>query len=174
MGREKRKGKEIVVEKPVRKWTRAEREAERAEMVAKATEEQASGRARCSRLEIREPGAGAEAEVWAESEVPGPPGPLHSRPRVIRLRGSRQLQSQITQFQMQIQMQRSQSSLRGRVLRGHRLHDVLAALGRRPQQKNLLRRPSVTLDREREEVTSHRSLAGPQQQQQQQLVEPRP
>jgi hypothetical protein len=46
MGREKRKGKEVVVEKPVRKRTRAEREAERAEMVAKATEEQASGRAR--------------------------------------------------------------------------------------------------------------------------------
>ena len=46
MGREKRKGKEVVVEKPVRKQTRAEREAERAEMVAKAAEEQASGRAR--------------------------------------------------------------------------------------------------------------------------------
>ena len=44
MGREKRKGKEVVVEKPVRKRTRAEREAERAEMVAKAAEEQASGR----------------------------------------------------------------------------------------------------------------------------------
>jgi hypothetical protein len=35
MGREKRKGKEIVVEKPARKRTRAEREAERAEMVAR-------------------------------------------------------------------------------------------------------------------------------------------
>ena len=46
MGREKRKGKEIVVEKPVRKRTRAEREAERTEMVAKAAEEQASGHAR--------------------------------------------------------------------------------------------------------------------------------
>jgi len=46
MGREKRKGKEVVVKKPVRKQTRTEREAERAEMVAKATEEQASGRAR--------------------------------------------------------------------------------------------------------------------------------
>ena len=45
MGREKRKGKEIMVEKPVRKRTRAEREVERAEMVAKAAEEQASGRA---------------------------------------------------------------------------------------------------------------------------------
>ena len=36
MGREKRKGKEVVGEKPVRKRTRAEREAERGEMVAKA------------------------------------------------------------------------------------------------------------------------------------------
>ena len=46
MGREKRKGKEVVVGKPARKRTRAEKEAERAEMVAKAAEEQASGRAR--------------------------------------------------------------------------------------------------------------------------------
>ena len=46
MGREKRKGKEVVVEKPARKWTRTEREAERAEMVAKAAEEQVSGHAR--------------------------------------------------------------------------------------------------------------------------------
>ena len=46
MGREKRKGKEVVVEKPARKWTRAEREAERAEMVTKATEEQVSDHAR--------------------------------------------------------------------------------------------------------------------------------
>ena len=46
MGREKRKGKEVVVEKPARKRTRAEKEADRAEMVAKAAEEQASGRAR--------------------------------------------------------------------------------------------------------------------------------
>ena len=46
MGREKRKGKEVVVEKPARKQTRVEKEAERAEMVAKAAEEQASGRAR--------------------------------------------------------------------------------------------------------------------------------
>jgi len=36
MGREKRKGKEVMVEKPVRKRTRAERKAE---MVAKAAEE---------------------------------------------------------------------------------------------------------------------------------------
>ena len=63
---------------------------------------------------------------------------------------------------MQIQRQHSQRSLRGRVLRGHRLYDVLAALGRRPQQESLLWQPSVALDRGREEVTSHRSLAGPQ------------
>jgi len=46
MGREKRKGKDVVVEKSARKRTRAERDAERAEIVAKAAEEQASGRAR--------------------------------------------------------------------------------------------------------------------------------
>jgi hypothetical protein len=55
MGREKRKGKEIVVEEPARKRTRAAREAERAEMVAKAAEEQASGRARP--FTIRDPSA---------------------------------------------------------------------------------------------------------------------
>src|SRR6185312_301941 len=55
MGREKRKGKEVLVEKPVCKRTRAEREAERAEMVAKAAEEQASGRARP--FAIRDPPA---------------------------------------------------------------------------------------------------------------------
>jgi len=126
MGREKRKGKEVVVEKPARKWTRTEREAERAEMVAKAAEEQVSGMLVRSRSGSSQLGAEAEAEVWAESEVPGPPEP--------RLR---QHQSQITQIQLQIQMQiqrqSSLSSLRGRVLRGHRLHDILAALGRRPQ-----------------------------------------
>ena len=161
MGREKRKGKEVVVEKPVRKRTRAEREAERAEMVAKAAEEQASGRARPFSIREQPARTEAEAEVWAESEVPGPPGPLHSRPRVIRLRGSRQLQILITQ--LQIQMQCSLSSLRGRAHRSHRLYDVLAALGRRPQQESLLRRPSVALDRGREEVISHRTLAVPQQ-----------
>ena len=59
MGREKRKGKEIMVEKSVHKRTRAEREAERAEMVAKAAEEQASGRARS----LRSGSSPAEAEA---------------------------------------------------------------------------------------------------------------
>jgi hypothetical protein len=52
MGREKRKGKEVVVEEPACKQTRAEREAE---MVAKAAEEQASGHARP--FAIRDPPA---------------------------------------------------------------------------------------------------------------------
>ena len=43
-------GKEIVVEKPVHKRARVEREAERAEMMAKAAEEQASGRAHSFRI----------------------------------------------------------------------------------------------------------------------------
>jgi hypothetical protein len=49
--------------------------------------------------------------------------------------------------------------------------DVLAAPGRRPPQVTLHQRPSVAPDRGREEVTSHRSLAGPQQQQQQLAAE---
>ena len=75
MGHEKRKVKEVVVEKPVRKRTHAEREAERAEMVAKAAEVQASGRARP--FAIRDPPARGRGrgQGMAESEVPGPPEP---------------------------------------------------------------------------------------------------
>ena len=65
MGLEKRKGKEVVVEKPVRKRTRAEREAERADMVAKAAEEQASGRARP--FGIRE-GAASQRQRQGQSQ----------------------------------------------------------------------------------------------------------
>jgi hypothetical protein len=72
--------------------------------------------------------------------VTGPPGPRHSKQREIHLRGSRQL------------------SQRGRVLL---LHDGLTALGSRLREV-LRQQPSVALDRGREEVTSHRSLAGPQ------------
>ena len=96
MGREKRKGKEIVVEKPVHKRTRAEREAERAEMVAKAAEEQASGRAHSLRIR-KQPSRGrgrvgratrataqqterdsSEGEPSAESEGQSSPTPRRS------------------------------------------------------------------------------------------------
>ena len=69
MGREKRKGKEVVVEKPVRKRTRSEREAERAEMVAKAAEEQASGRARP--FAIRDPPARGRGRGRGMGQVRG-------------------------------------------------------------------------------------------------------
>jgi hypothetical protein len=153
MGRDKRKGKEVVVEEPARKRTHAAREAERAEMVAKAAEEQASGRAH-------------PFAIWDT--------PARGRGRgrgMGRVRGARatepqqqqQQQSQISHIQRQsrIQIQSSPSSLRGRIHRSHRFHDALAAFGRRPQQVTLHQRPSVALDRGREEVTSHRSLAGP-------------
>jgi hypothetical protein len=136
MGHEKRKGKEVVVEKPVRKRTRAEKEAERAELVAKAAEDQASGRARSFRIR--------EQLSRGRAELAGPPEPPQSRQREIRLRGSRQL------------------SQRSRVLP---LHDGLATLGSR-QREVLRQRPSVAQDRGLEAATCHRSLAGPQQQQQ--------
>ena len=69
MGREKRKGKEVVVEKPARKRTRAEKEAERAEMVAKAAEEQATGRARP--FAIRDPPARGRARGRGMGRVRG-------------------------------------------------------------------------------------------------------
>ena len=96
MGREKRKGKGIVVEKPVHKRTRAEREAERAEMVAKAAEEQAPGHARSFRIR-EQPSRGrgrvgstsrakaqqterdsSEGELSAESEGQSSPTPRRS------------------------------------------------------------------------------------------------
>ena len=69
----------------------------------------------------------------------------------------RQLQGQIAQ----IQMQRHQISLRDIVLRGHRLHDVLAALGRRQQRQKSRPRPSVAPDLGHEVDTNLSNLGGP-------------
>jgi len=89
MGREKRNGKEVVVEKPVRKRTRAERERLRGpRWWPRLPRSRHQAVLVHSLFESSQPGVEAEAEVWAGSEVPGPPGPLHSRQRAIRLRGS--------------------------------------------------------------------------------------
>jgi hypothetical protein len=58
MGREKRKGKEPMVEPPKKKKTHSQKEAERTAMVARAADDQAAGRGR--RLQIREPRARTE------------------------------------------------------------------------------------------------------------------
>jgi hypothetical protein len=71
MGREKRKGKEVVVKKPARKRTRAEREAERAEMVAKAAEEQASGRARPFTIRSTSQGQGQRSRYGQSQRCQG-------------------------------------------------------------------------------------------------------
>jgi hypothetical protein len=60
MGREKRKGKEPVVEPPKKKKTRSQNEAERAAMVARAADDQVASRGR--RLQIHEPGARTEEQ----------------------------------------------------------------------------------------------------------------
>jgi hypothetical protein len=52
MGRDKRKGKEIVVEPPKKKKTRTRKEAERAAMAARAADDQATDHGR--RFQIRE------------------------------------------------------------------------------------------------------------------------
>jgi hypothetical protein len=44
MGHDKRKGKELVVEPPKKKKTRTQKEAERAAMAARATDDQAASR----------------------------------------------------------------------------------------------------------------------------------
>jgi hypothetical protein len=54
MGRDKRKGKEPVVEPTKKKKTRSQKEAEHAAMAARATNDQAAGHGRS--FQIREPG----------------------------------------------------------------------------------------------------------------------
>ena len=169
MGREKRKGKEVMVKKPVRKRTRAEREAKRAEMVAKAAEEQASGRARL--FSIREQpsrgrgrgrgmgrvrGARATRATTQQTEgdlSEGEPAAAESDRSDSEAAQSEQSQGESTQ---------RSPTLRQSV-----------ALGRRPQEQSLHQRPSVAPGPGREVVTSHRCLVGPQLQQLQ-LAEPRP
>jgi hypothetical protein len=46
MGRDKRKGKELMVEPPKKKKTHTQKEAERAAMAARAVDDQATGRGR--------------------------------------------------------------------------------------------------------------------------------
>jgi hypothetical protein len=60
MGRDKRKGKETVVEPPKKKKARFQKEAECAAMDARAADDQAVGNGR--RLQIREPGARTEEQ----------------------------------------------------------------------------------------------------------------
>jgi hypothetical protein len=60
MGRDKRKGKEPVVEPPKKKKTRAQKEAERATMAVRAADDQAAGRGRP--FQIREPEAKTEEQ----------------------------------------------------------------------------------------------------------------
>jgi hypothetical protein len=58
MGRDKRKGKELMVEPPKKKKTRAQKEAKRAATAVRAADDQAAGRGR--QFQICEPGARTE------------------------------------------------------------------------------------------------------------------
>jgi hypothetical protein len=78
MGRDKRKGKEAMVEPPKKKKTRSQKEAERAAVAARAANDHAAGRGR--RLQIREPGARTE-EQQGERVSSSPCRSLHERPR---------------------------------------------------------------------------------------------
>jgi hypothetical protein len=80
MGRDKRKGKELVVEPPPKK-TRAQKEAERAAMVVRAADDQAAGRGR--QFQIHEPGARIEEQQGERVSSP-PRRSLHER---LRTRG---------------------------------------------------------------------------------------
>jgi hypothetical protein len=60
MARDKRKGKEPVVELLKKKMTRSQKEAERAAMATRAADDQAAGRGRP--FQISEPGARTEEQ----------------------------------------------------------------------------------------------------------------
>jgi hypothetical protein len=75
MGRDKRKGKEPVVEPPKKKKTHAQKEAERAAM---AVDDQAAGRGR--QFQIREPGARTEEQQGERVSSP-PRRSLREHPR---------------------------------------------------------------------------------------------
>jgi hypothetical protein len=87
MGRDKRKGKEHVVEPPKKKKTHTQKEAERAAMAARAANEPAIGRGR--RFQIHELGARTE-EQQGEGVSSPPRRSLHERPRTQRGHTKRQ------------------------------------------------------------------------------------
>jgi hypothetical protein len=78
MGRDKRKGKEPVVEPPKKKKTHAQKEAERAAMAVRAIDDQAAGRGR--QFQIPEPGARTEEQQGERVSSP-PRRSLHEHPR---------------------------------------------------------------------------------------------
>jgi hypothetical protein len=78
MGRDKRKGKELMVEPPKKKKTRTQMEAKRAAMASRATDDQAIGRGR--RFQIREPGVRTEEQQGERVSSP-PHRSLRERPR---------------------------------------------------------------------------------------------
>jgi hypothetical protein len=78
MGRDKRKGKEPVVEPPKKKKTRSQKEAERAAMTTRAADDQAAGRGRP--FQIHEPGARMEEQQGERVNSP-PHRSFRERPR---------------------------------------------------------------------------------------------
>jgi hypothetical protein len=78
MGRDKRRGKEPVVEPLKKKKTRAQKEAERAAMAVRAADDQATDRGR--QFQIHEPGARTEEQQGERVSSP-PRRSLCERPR---------------------------------------------------------------------------------------------
>jgi hypothetical protein len=78
MGRDKRKGKEPVLEPPKKKKICAQKEAEGATMAVRAADDQATGRGH--QFQIRKPGARTE-EQQSERVSSPPRRSLRERPR---------------------------------------------------------------------------------------------
>jgi hypothetical protein len=108
MGRDKRKGKELMVEPPKKKKTRTQKEAECAAMAARATNDQATGRGR--RFQIHEPGARTEEQQGEQVSLP-PRRSLRGRPRT---RGGHTERQDLSPRQQEIRPHRSHATVQDR------------------------------------------------------------
>jgi hypothetical protein len=109
MGRDKRKGKEPVVEHSKKKKTHTQKEAERAAMAARAADDQAAGRGR--RFQIHEPRARTEEQQGERVSLP-PRRSLHERPRT---RGGHTERQDLSPRQLETRPRRSRATAQDRV-----------------------------------------------------------
>ena len=120
-------------------------------MVAKAAEEQASGRARP--FAIRNPPARGRARGRGMGKVRGA--------RATRATTEAAAESDHSDTAADSEAEQSEQS-QGQSTQGSPTPRRSGRTRQKSQQHRLRQRPSVALDRGREEVTSHRSLTGPQ------------
>jgi hypothetical protein len=109
MGRDKRKGKELVVEPPNKKKTHTQKEAERAAMASRAADDQAASRGR--RFQIRETGARTEEQQGERVNSP----PCRSLRERLRTRGGHTERQDPSLRQQETKPRRSRATAHDRV-----------------------------------------------------------